>query len=54
MRPAASPDLSAEVVPNRDYLQEILGAMVTEQMILDDGTTADSTPPTAAAAGGPR
>jgi hypothetical protein len=29
-------------VPNWDYLRVILGAMVTGQMILDDGTTAGS------------
>ncbi|MFY9931707.1 MAG: VOC family protein [Streptosporangiaceae bacterium] len=34
--------LGAEVVPNRDYLRDVLGAMVTEQIVLDDGTTAGS------------
>jgi len=34
--------LGAEVVPNRDYLVGTLGAMVTEQIVLDDGTTAGS------------
>jgi catechol 2,3-dioxygenase len=30
--------LGAEVVPNRDYLRDVLGALVTEQIVLDDGT----------------
>jgi catechol 2,3-dioxygenase len=34
--------LGAQVVPNRDYLVGTLGAMVTEQIVLDDGTTAGS------------
>ncbi len=34
--------LGAEVLPNRDYLRDTLGALVTEQIVLDDGTTAGS------------
>ncbi len=34
--------LGVEVVPNRDYLRDTLGAMVTEQIVLDDGSTAGS------------
>ncbi|WP_337062967.1 VOC family protein [Kineococcus sp. G2] len=34
--------LGAEVVPNRDYFRDTLGALVTEQIVLDDGTTAGS------------
>jgi catechol 2,3-dioxygenase len=30
--------LGVEVEPNRDYLRDVLGAMVTEQIVLDDGT----------------
>ena len=30
--------LGVEVVPNRDYLRDTLGALVTEQIVLDDGT----------------
>jgi catechol 2,3-dioxygenase len=30
--------LGAEVVPNRDFLRDVLGALVTEQIVLDDGT----------------
>ena len=29
-------------MPNRDYLRDVLGAMVTEQIVLDDGATAGS------------
>jgi hypothetical protein len=32
--------LGVEVLPNRDYLRDTLGALVTEQIVLDDGTTA--------------
>lgn len=34
--------LGAEVIPNRDYLRDTLGALVTEQIVLDDGTTGGS------------
>src|SRR6266568_694014 len=34
--------LGVEVRPNRDYLRDTLGALVTEQIVLDDGTTAGS------------
>ncbi len=34
--------LGAEVVPNRDYLRDTLGALVTEQIVMDDGSTAGS------------
>ncbi len=34
--------LGVEVVPNRDYLRDTLGALVTEQIVLDDGTAAGS------------
>ncbi|NMO91724.1 VOC family protein [Actinomycetospora sp. TBRC 11914] len=34
--------LGVEVVPNRDYLRDTLGALVTEQIVLDDGTIAGS------------
>ena len=34
--------LGAEVLPNRDYLRDTLGALVTEQIVLDDGTTGGS------------
>jgi catechol 2,3-dioxygenase len=34
--------LGREVVPNRDYLRDTLGALVTEQIVLDDGATAGS------------
>ncbi|NAZ82190.1 hypothetical protein GTR02_10205 [Kineococcus sp. R8] len=30
--------LGADVVANRDYVRDTLGAMVTEQIVLDDGT----------------
>jgi catechol 2,3-dioxygenase len=30
--------LGVEVEPNRDYLRDMLGAMVTEQIVLDDGS----------------
>jgi len=32
--------LSVEPVRDRDYLRDVLGAMVTEQIVLDDGTVA--------------
>ena len=31
--------LGVEVEPNRDYLRDTLGALVTEQIVLDDGST---------------
>ncbi|WP_432561448.1 VOC family protein [Kineococcus sp. SYSU DK003] len=34
--------LGAEVVPNRDYARDTLGALVTEQIVLDDGNVAGS------------
>jgi catechol 2,3-dioxygenase len=34
--------LGAEVRPNRDYLRDTLGAMVTEQIVLDDGAASGS------------
>jgi catechol 2,3-dioxygenase len=34
--------LGAEVLPNRDYLCDTLGAMITEQVVLDDGGIAGS------------
>jgi len=34
--------LGVEVEPNRDYLRDTLGALVTEQIVLDDGSTAGS------------
>ncbi|NIZ93024.1 VOC family protein [Kineococcus rubinsiae] len=34
--------LGAEVAPNRDYVRDTLGALVTEQIVLDDGTVAGS------------
>jgi catechol 2,3-dioxygenase len=34
--------LGVEVVANRDFLRDVLGAMVTEQIVLDDGTVAGS------------
>jgi catechol 2,3-dioxygenase len=34
--------LGVEVVPNRDYLRDVLGALVTEQIVLDDGTVSGS------------
>ena len=34
--------LGVEVVPNRDYLRDTLGALVTEQIVMDDGSTAGS------------
>jgi catechol 2,3 dioxygenase len=34
--------LGADVVANRDFLRDTLGAMVTEQIVLDDGTVAGS------------
>jgi catechol 2,3 dioxygenase len=34
--------LGEEVEPNRDYLRDTLGALVTEQIVLDDGTTVGS------------
>jgi catechol 2,3-dioxygenase len=34
--------LGADVVANRDYLRDVLGAMVTEQIVLDDGAVAGS------------
>ena len=34
--------LGAEVVPNRDYLRDTLGALVTEQIVMDGGSTAGS------------
>jgi hypothetical protein len=37
--------LGAEVAPNRDYLRDVLGAMVTEQIVLDDGATAGTAGP---------
>ena len=32
--------LAAEVAANRDFLRDVLGARVTEQIVLDDGTVA--------------
>jgi len=34
--------LGVDVEANRDYLRDTLGALVTEQIVLDDGTTAGS------------
>lgn len=34
--------LGVEVVPNRDFLRDTLGAMITEQIVLDDGSIAGS------------
>jgi catechol 2,3-dioxygenase len=34
--------LGVDVVANRDQLRDVLGAMVTEQIVLDDGTTSGS------------
>jgi catechol 2,3-dioxygenase len=34
--------LGVEVEPNRDHLRDTLGAMVTEQIVLDDGSVAGS------------
>jgi catechol 2,3-dioxygenase-like lactoylglutathione lyase family enzyme len=34
--------LSVDVVRNRDYLRDVLGALVTEQIVLDDGTISGS------------
>ena len=34
--------LGVEVEPNRDYVRDTLGALVTEQIVLDDGSTAGS------------
>ncbi|HKT04876.1 MAG TPA: VOC family protein [Rugosimonospora sp.] len=34
--------LGVDVVANRNYLRDVLGAMVTEQIVLDDGTTSGS------------
>jgi catechol 2,3-dioxygenase len=34
--------LGATVEPNRDYLRDTLGALVTEQIVFDDGTTGGS------------
>ena len=34
--------LGVEVLPNRDYLRDVLGALVTEQIVLDDGTVTGS------------
>lgn len=34
--------LGVEVERNRDYLRDVLGAMVTEQIVLDDGSVAGS------------
>ena len=34
--------LGVQVVPNRDFLRETLGALVTEQIVLNDGTIAGS------------
>ena len=34
--------LGVEVTANRDYLRDTLGALVTEQIVLDDGTIAGS------------
>jgi catechol 2,3-dioxygenase len=34
--------LGVDVVANRDYLRDVLGALVTEQIVLDDGTVAGS------------
>jgi catechol 2,3-dioxygenase len=34
--------LGVEPVVNRDFLRDVLGAMVTEQIVLDDGTVAGS------------
>src|SRR6204780_5562601 len=34
--------LGVQVVPNRDYLRDTLGALVTEQIVLNDGTIAGS------------
>ncbi|WP_129668772.1 VOC family protein [Phytoactinopolyspora endophytica] len=34
--------LGVDVEQNRDYLRDVLGAMVTEQIVLDDGSTAGS------------
>jgi catechol 2,3-dioxygenase len=34
--------LGVDVVPNRDWLRDSLGALVTEQIVLDDGTTSGS------------
>jgi catechol 2,3 dioxygenase len=34
--------LGVEVTANRDFLRDSLGAMVTEQIVLDDGTTSGS------------
>jgi catechol 2,3-dioxygenase len=34
--------LGVDVIPNRDFLRDVLGAMVTEQIVLDDGTVSGS------------
>jgi catechol 2,3-dioxygenase len=34
--------LGVDVVANRDYLRDVLGAMVTEQIVLDDGSVSGS------------